>query len=101
MGKLKRFEDLEVWGASRELLKNVYAASGNAAFSKDYGLQSQIRRAAVSIVSNIAEGFESQTKNANFESLISNLESYFWLYKSIHGFLYGKTSDSTGPARLS
>ena len=54
----RNFEDLEVWKSARELTNRIYKASGNGAFSKDYGLRDQIRRASVSIMSNIAEGYE-------------------------------------------
>jgi four helix bundle protein len=52
------FEDLEVWKLSRVLTNRIYAASNDGKFSKDYDLKSQIRRAAVSVMSNIAEGYE-------------------------------------------
>jgi len=52
------FEDLEVWKLSRVLTNRIYDASGDGRFSKDYDLKSQIRRAAVSVMSNIAEGYE-------------------------------------------
>ena len=55
---MKRFEEIEAWQLSRELVKEVYRVSREGAFAKDFGLQDQIRRAAVSIMSNIAEGFE-------------------------------------------
>lgn len=58
MAKVGRFEDLEVWKAARKLCKAIYAVSNQGAFSRDFGLRDQIRRAAVSIMSNIAEGFE-------------------------------------------
>ena len=61
MGKLKRFEDMEVWISARELAKKIHAISQAPKFLKDYGLRDQIRRASVSVVSNIAEGFESQS----------------------------------------
>jgi len=61
MGKLKRFEDMEVWISARELAKKIHAISQAPKFLKDYGLRDQIRRASVSIASNIAEGFESQS----------------------------------------
>ncbi len=54
----KQFEDLEIWKSARGLTSNIYALSNNNAFSKDYGLRDQIRRASVSIMSNIAEGYE-------------------------------------------
>ncbi|HEX8424423.1 MAG TPA: four helix bundle protein [Pyrinomonadaceae bacterium] len=58
MGKIERFEELEAWKKSRELTKVVYQLSGSGSFGRDFGLKDQIRRAAVSIPSNIAEGFE-------------------------------------------
>ena len=58
MAKLERFEDIEAWRKARELTKAVYYVTADGAFAKDFGLRDQIRRAAVSILSNIAEGFE-------------------------------------------
>ena len=55
---IKYFEDLEVWKEARHLTRQVYQITQNSAFSKDFGLRDQIRRAAVSGMSNIAEGFE-------------------------------------------
>lgn len=52
------FEDLEVWKAARELTDKIYGITKDGNFSKDYGLRDQIRRACVSIMSNIAEGYE-------------------------------------------
>lgn len=54
----KYFEDLEVWKLSRNLTNTIYSISNDGRFAKDYGLRDQIRRAAVSIMSNIAEGYE-------------------------------------------
>ena len=56
--KGKRFEELVVYQRTRALVKEVYALTRRPAFAKDWGLADQIRRAAVSIMSNIAEGFE-------------------------------------------
>ncbi len=58
MGMITKFEDIEAWQKARELTNAVYSCSGKGAFAKDFGLRDQIRRAAVSIMSNIAEGFE-------------------------------------------
>ena len=58
MAKIEKFEDIEAWQKVRELTKNVYAVSSHGPFVKDFGLRDQMRRAAVSIMSNIAEGFE-------------------------------------------
>ena len=58
MAAFKTFEEINAWKNARVLVKDVYAMTRNEAFSNDYGLKDQIRRAAVSICSNIAEGFE-------------------------------------------
>ena len=58
MAKITRFEDLMSWQKARELNRLVYKISKNGNFAKDFGLRDQIRRASVSVMSNIAEGFE-------------------------------------------
>ncbi len=58
MKKIERFEDLVAWQKSRKLTQEIYQATRRGDFSKDFGLSGQIQRAAVSIMSNIAEGFE-------------------------------------------
>jgi len=58
MGKIERFEDLIAWQKARELTRAIYEVTRQGAFAKDFGLSGQIQRAAVSIMSNIAEGFE-------------------------------------------
>ena len=55
---IKQFEDLEVWKSARVLVQGIYTATSKGSFAKDFGLRDQIRRAAVSAMSNIAEGFE-------------------------------------------
>jgi len=62
MTSAKRFEELEVWQNAKELTNSVYKYSSDGAFARDFGLRDQMRRAAVSIMSNIAEGFEGQTQ---------------------------------------
>jgi four helix bundle protein len=57
-----RFEEIEAWQTARLLAREVYLASGTGGFAKDYGLRDQMRRAAVSVLSNIAEGYESRTQ---------------------------------------
>ena len=58
MSKIKRFEDLIAWQKARELTKEIYIITRQGEFARDYGLSGQIQRAAVSIMSNVAEGFE-------------------------------------------
>ncbi|MCX5807402.1 MAG: four helix bundle protein [Proteobacteria bacterium] len=56
----KCFEDLEIWQEARRLTNNMYAITKRETFSKDFGFRDQIRQASVSIVSNIAEGYERE-----------------------------------------
>jgi four helix bundle protein len=58
MSRIQRFEDLEAWKLARALNSLIYSASGAGDFHRDFALRDQIRRASISIVSNIAEGFE-------------------------------------------
>lgn len=58
MSGIQRFEDLIAWQKARELTRMVYGITSKPAFSRDFALRDQIRRAAVSVMSNIAEGFE-------------------------------------------
>jgi four helix bundle protein len=58
LGKIERFEDLIAWQKARELTSSIYKITRQGAFAKDFGLSGQIQRAAISIMSNIAEGFE-------------------------------------------
>jgi four helix bundle protein len=58
MARIERFEDIEAWKAARTLTKVIYEASGCGAFAKDFVLRDQARRATVSIMANLAEGFE-------------------------------------------
>ncbi len=58
MGKVERFEDLIAWQKARVLATDIYQVTRQGDFAKDFGLRDQIQRAAVSTMSNIAEGFE-------------------------------------------
>jgi len=69
MATIERFEDLEAWQRARELTNVIYDMSDVGAFARDFRLRDQIRRAAVSIMSNIAEGFESRTSRLYIEHL--------------------------------
>ena len=63
MPTIKRFEDTEAWKMARKLSVSIYRMTGKGDFWRDFGLRDQIRRASVSIMSNIAEGYESQTQS--------------------------------------
>ncbi len=56
MAAIRRCEEMLAWQKARELVRAVYAASGSGPFAKDFAMRDQIRRAALSIMSNIAEG---------------------------------------------
>lgn len=56
--KIEKFEDIIAWQKARVLTKMIYDVTSDGPFAKDFGLRDQIRRAAVSIMSNIAEGYE-------------------------------------------
>lgn len=59
--KFNRFEDIDVWIASRNLVKEIYEITERQLLAKDFGFKDQIRRCAVSIPSNIAEGYERKS----------------------------------------
>lgn len=61
MAGITRFEEIEAWKTARQLTNKVYELSNQTGFNRDFGLRDQIRRASVSAMSNIAEGFESRT----------------------------------------
>lgn len=58
MATFKKFEEIEAWQKARELTKRIYKISRATSFARDFGLKDQIRRASVSIMSNIAEGYD-------------------------------------------
>jgi len=61
MARIEKFEDIQAWQKGRELVKSVYQITSEGCFAKDYSLKDQIRRASISVTSNIAEGFRRQT----------------------------------------
>ena len=67
--KVRRFEDLIAWQKARELTSRIYMLSNDGNFGRDYGLRDQIRRAAVSVMSNLAEGFD-RAGRAEFHQFI-------------------------------
>jgi four helix bundle protein len=63
MAGIARFEEIEAWKTARELTNLVYRLTEKGSFARDRSLSDQIRRASVSVMSNIAEGFESRTQS--------------------------------------
>ena len=59
---IQKFEELEAWRTARQLTRWIYRLCAAGPLERDFGLKDQMRRAAVSIMSNIAEGFDSRTK---------------------------------------
>ncbi|MDB4728023.1 four helix bundle protein [Saprospiraceae bacterium] len=92
MAKITRFEELTCWKASRELVKLVYKLSSTGNLARDFDTKSQLRRAALSMMNNIAEGFArfskkefirfldiSQSSGAEVKSMIYVLEDLEYL----------------------
>ena len=63
MATLTKFEEIDSWRKARELTRLIYQLTNTGTFSRDFGLKDQIRRASVSAMSNIAEGFERSATN--------------------------------------
>ena len=70
MAGIARFEDIEAWKKARLVAKRVYEHTAEGNWAKDFGLRDQIRRACVSVLSNIAEGFGREGDN-EFHSRLS------------------------------
>lgn len=85
MTTAKRFEDLEVGQRAKDLTNLIYKYSTDGTFARDFGLRDQMRRAAVSIMSNIAEGFESQTQ--------AQFIKYLGLANCVPSFILRETKD--------
>ena len=68
--KIKQFEEINAWIEARKLTQRIYEITDEATFAKDFGLRDQIRRASVSIMANISEGFDSQSNDEFIRFLI-------------------------------
>ena len=84
---INKFEDIEAWKEARKLVKLVYKLTEKPFFKKDFGLKDQIQRAAVSCMSNIAEGFDSGTNQQFIQFLLyarrSSSETQSILYAAL------------------
>lgn len=89
---VKNFEDLKIWQAAKLLTIKVYAATDLQKYHKDYSLIDQTRRAAVSVMANIAEGFERENNKEFIQYLYiakgscGELRSHLWIAQEL-GFL--------------
>jgi len=70
MATIERFEDIQAWQRARQLVSDLYELTHTGAFSRDFALMDQIRRAGISVMSNIAEGFE-RGGTAEFRNFLS------------------------------
>lgn len=68
--RIERFEDFIAWQKARKLTADIYRVTSEGRFARDFGLKDQIRRAAVSSMSNLAEGFE-RGRPAEFHQFLS------------------------------
>jgi four helix bundle protein len=72
---IRNFETIESWVKSRDLVKDIYSITRHSEFRKDFSLKDQVRRSAVSIMSNIAEGFDSGSNKSFIRYLNISLGS--------------------------
>ena len=68
--KISRFEDLVAWQKARELTREIYRVTNTGRFGKDFALRDQIRRASVSVLSNLAEGFDRASRSEFHQFLV-------------------------------
>jgi len=85
--RIKKFEDIKAWQEARKLTSKIYEITRPIQFKKDFGLRDQIRRASVSVMANIAEGF-GRNSNKEFIQFLnyassSNLELQSHLYVAL------------------
>ena len=82
MGKIERFEDIEAWKKARELTKIIYEVTAQGKIATDFSLRDQLRRASVSIMANIAEGFEREG-NKEFRQFLATAKGSVGEVKSL------------------
>ena len=81
MAKVEKFEDLHCWQAARELVKMIYQLCEQEKLSKDFDIRSQLRRAALSTMNNIAEGF-GRSSNKEFIRFLEMSQVLPWKYEA-------------------
>ncbi len=82
MAKIERFEDIEAWKKARELTKIIYEVTAQGKIAADFSLKDQLRRASVSIMANIAEGFEREG-NKEFRQFLATAKGSVGELKSL------------------
>lgn len=99
MAAIRKFEEIKAWQKARELAREIYKTCSSGAISQDYGLRNQICRAAVSSMSNIAEGF-GRSGNKDFAHFLdmargSTMETQSLLYVALDiGYINQATFES-------
>ncbi|UCF38013.1 MAG: four helix bundle protein [Acidobacteriota bacterium] len=99
MGTIGKFAELEAWTTGRELANLIYDLTDVGAFAKDFSLRDQLRRSAISAISNIAEGFDSRTHRGFVHFLgiatasLSKAKSQLYLALD-RNYIDGKTFDA-------
>jgi four helix bundle protein len=94
MGKIEKFEDIESWKEARKLVNMIYEVSEEGTFAKDFSLKDQIRRASVSIMSNVSEGFGRGTNRELVQFLVVVRASAFEVQSQLYVALDRKYIDS-------
>lgn len=84
MPTIERFEDIEAWKKARKLAQKIYKITGSGEFAKDWTLKDQVRRASISIMSNIAEGYGRKTDKEFIQFLYIAMGSIFELQSQIY-----------------
>ncbi|HEX9927597.1 MAG TPA: four helix bundle protein [Pyrinomonadaceae bacterium] len=85
MASFKKFEEIQAWQKARQVTREIYEITARGEFTKDFGLRDQIRRAAVSIMANIAEGHgrRSNKEFANFLNIarasVAEVQSHLYV----------------------
>ena len=96
MAVYKTFKDLDVWKKSRELVKSIYQATSTFPKEEEFGLKLQMRRAVISVISNIAEGYGRQYKKESIQFMfmskgsLNELEAQLVVSEDLN-FLKGET----------
>jgi four helix bundle protein len=106
MSKIERFEDLKCWQDARKLVSNIFLVSRKGELAKDYDLKSQFKRASLSTMNNIAEGFAryhskefvrfldfSQSSSAEVKSMLYVIEDLEYLDKEAVNKLHKNVDD--------
>jgi four helix bundle protein len=82
MAKIERFEDIDAWKKARELTKIIYEVTSKGKIASDFSLKDQLRRASISVMANVAEGFEREG-NKEFRQFLATAKGSVGEVKSL------------------